>query len=340
MTTVNKLNTLFNSIGVNTIKNEQTSIDIIKEYTQLFFDNKLVNKNYSILNVLGVKNGSGIINHLRNFHNLNMVNDARKALVDKIFLPIANFEELVVVEKKENDTKAKSKLEKNLDKANKKTVVEIDSAIKKSEESIRNNAIRTTANRIIFPTLLLISKGKDFFQFDKNQVKVFLKSLSDEQIKKVFGFDRNKADVNSMNCNLTVLEKLAKAVLINVELQDRTESQQQSEELEVATDEIVASEYSESKAKNMVKSICSMLDYLDNNNSYNEIMDIQRHLEQLENYGLEIADLVEPVRKQGKNLEILGSCHVVEFDKINDLKATNFEELQNKFLKAYSKIVA
>lgn len=339
MTQVNKLNTLFNSIGINTIKNEQTSIDIIKEYTQLFFDNKLVNKNYSILNVLGVKNGSGIINHLRNFHNLNMVNDARKSLVDKIFLPIANFESLVMVEKKE-DTKGKSKLEKNLDKANKKTVVEIDSAIKKSEESIRNNAIRTTANRIIFPTLLLISKGKDFFQFDKNQVKVFLKSLSDEQIKKVFGFDRNKADVNSMNCNLTVLEKLAKAVLINVELQDRTETQEQSEELELATEEVTKSEYSEEKAKNMVKSICSMLDYLDSNNSYNEIMDIQRHLEQLENYGLEIADLVEPVRKQGKNVEILGSCHVVEFDKINDLQATNFEDLQSKFLKAYSKITA
>ena len=37
----NKLNTLFNSIGDNAVNNENTSLDIIKEYLNLHNDNKL-----------------------------------------------------------------------------------------------------------------------------------------------------------------------------------------------------------------------------------------------------------------------------------------------------------
>lgn len=328
----NKLNNLFNSIGNNAIKNEKTSIEIIEEYVVNYFDKKFKVNEYTLLNTLGVKNDSGIINHYRGLVSQSAINDERKNLVNRLFLPFAKLENLVESEKKE----VKTKLQKTLEKAENKQKFEANAQVKKTEQQIINNAIRTTANRIVLPTLLLISKGKDFFKFEKNQVKVYLKSLSNEQVKKTFGFDPSKAEVLAMACNLTVLEKLAKTVLLNVEVQRSIETTEKTENMESTTDEILKGDHSDDKSRTMIASICNMLNYLDTNQDYDAIFEVLNHIETLENYGNEIATLTEPVRKQGNNYEIFGN-YAVKFDGIKDLEAKSFKDLQAKFLKTYSK---
>jgi len=54
---MNKLNTLFNSIGDNNIKNEKTSLDIINEYLILESQGKLKKNEKSIYGFLGCRNG-------------------------------------------------------------------------------------------------------------------------------------------------------------------------------------------------------------------------------------------------------------------------------------------
>ena len=53
---MNKLNTLFNSIGDNNIKNEKTSLDIINEYLILESQGKLKKNEKSIYSELDLLN--------------------------------------------------------------------------------------------------------------------------------------------------------------------------------------------------------------------------------------------------------------------------------------------
>ena len=152
--TKNVANRLFNSIGVGTLNIEKTSVGLIEHYVNLNLENKFKIGTGSIYTYLGVKNNAGIMSELRGQDTLVKLQARRKVIVDKLILPLADLKNLV-----ESDEK-KTKLEKNKAKAEKKANVEIDAVANKSDEKIRANAIRTTANEIPYPTLLLCSLDK------------------------------------------------------------------------------------------------------------------------------------------------------------------------------------
>ena len=102
--TKNKLNTLFNNIGDNAVNNENTSLDIIKEYLNLHNDNKLKVNNTGIYLLLKTKNNVGIKSTIKGIEKLNEITDLRKKVVNKLILPLANFSNLVETET-ENETK-------------------------------------------------------------------------------------------------------------------------------------------------------------------------------------------------------------------------------------------
>ena len=99
----NKLNTMFNSIGDNAVNNENTSLDIIKEYLNLHNDNKLKVNNTGIYLLLKTKNNAGIKATIKGIEKLNEITDLRKKVVNKLILPLANFSNLVETET-ENET--------------------------------------------------------------------------------------------------------------------------------------------------------------------------------------------------------------------------------------------
>ena len=150
--TKNKLNTLFNDIGNNAVNNENTSLDIIKEYLNLHNDNKLKVNNTGIYLLLKTKNNAGIKATIKGIEKLNEITDLRKTVVNKLILPMANFSNLV-----ESENETETKVEKNKKKKEKQANVESEYAVNKSNESIKNNTIRTTANNITIPLLFLIS---------------------------------------------------------------------------------------------------------------------------------------------------------------------------------------
>ena len=57
---------------------------------------------------------------------------------------------------------------------------------------IKSNAIRTTANNICYPILFLCSQDKANYKFKDNRVMVNVMALSDEVVKSVFGFKKDK----------------------------------------------------------------------------------------------------------------------------------------------------
>ena len=69
-----KLHKLFNSIGTNTLNNEQTSIEIIEEYIKLNNTDKLKVNNKSIYLMLGATNGSSILSRLKGYQKLDEYN--------------------------------------------------------------------------------------------------------------------------------------------------------------------------------------------------------------------------------------------------------------------------
>ena len=333
----NKLNTHFNSIGNNAVENEKTSIGIIEELTMQNNKGILKVNNNSIYTLLGVKNGQGIISQLKGYNSLNELTIERKKIVNKLILPKADLRNLVIEETPKKATpKTKTKKEKKETTAEKKQVVEMDNAYNKSNISIKNNAIRTTANNVVFPFAFLASQDVKNYVFENGKVKINTRNLTKDVCSSVFGFNKEKADVGFMYCNLTMLIKLAKAVLFNVKLIDQTEADETAEELENAVDEISKGKFDETKEKNIVKSICSMLDYLDTNNGFNGLLQIETHIFTLEEYGQAKETMANNVRKQGqKKLELFGNF-AVEFDHRKEFNANTFDELESQFNKHFA----
>ena len=345
----NIANKLFNSIGNNTLNNEKTSVNIIEYYVNLNLENKFKVGTYSIYTSLGVKNNAGIMSELRGQDTLIKLQARRKIIVDKLILPLADLNNLV-----ENEDK-KTKLEKNKAKAEKKANVEIDAVANKSDEKIRANAIRTTANDITYPTLFLCSLDKSNFKFKNNRVsinvmilpifKVKINEFETKEIdvcKSIFGFDKSKVGVESgskmfVECNFSVLKKLAQKMLFNVKVQRSIEETNQVEDLEETTEELTKSEYSTQKAEQMVSSIKSQLTYLDNNNSLDGIFQIENHIRELKNYGEKLESIVEPLRKQSNNSinkDIYGSWVVDNVSSVA-LEGNTIEALEKNFNKKF-----
>ena len=333
----NKLNIHFNSIGNNAVENEKTSIGIIEELTMQNNKGILKVNNNSIYTLLGVKNGQGIISQLKGYDSLNELTIERKKVVNKLILPKADLRDLVIEETPKKATpKTKTKKEKKETTAEKKQVVEMDNAYNKSNISIKNNAIRTTANNVVFPFAFLASQDVKNYVFENGKVKINTRNLTKAVCQTVFGFNKEKADVGFMYCNLTMLIKLSKAVLFKVELQDQTKAGETAEELENAVDEVKKGKFDETKEKNIVKSICSMLDYLDTNNGFDGLLQIENHIFKLEEYGQAKELMANNVRKQGqKKLELFGNF-AVEFDHRKEFNANTFDDLESQFNKHFA----
>tara|TARA_Y100000356_G_scaffold63132_1_gene51582 strand:- start:127 stop:1140 length:1014 start_codon:yes stop_codon:yes gene_type:complete len=331
-----QINKLFNEIGNNTLNNEKTSIGIIEQYTILNNENKFKINSYSIYTILGVKNNAGIVSELRGQDTLIKLQGIRKSVVDRLILPIADFKHLVEVDEK------KTKVEKNKDKAEKKANVEVDKVANKSDEKIKSNAIRTTANNICYPILFLCSQDKANYKFKDNRVMVNVMALSDEVVKSVFGFKKEKIVVEQgtkffVQCNFTLLQKLSQKVLFKVEVMRKITEENETESLEESTEELTKGAYSKDKAKKMLKSICSQLDYFDKNNSYDEILQVENHIRTLENYGEELELIVQALRKQTNNSinkDIYGSW-VVDNNNSVELSANTMDKLREQFNKQF-----
>ena len=329
----NKLNKLYNSIGDNELNNQKTTMSLVDEHLKLFNENKLKVDTYSLLSILGVKNGQGIKAELKSYKQLSFITAKRKAIVDKLLLPIADFKKLVEVETAK--PKAKTKTEKKKGKEEKKQIVELDYAVNKSNDLIKKNVIRTTANNIVLPICFLASQDKSNYTFKDNKVKVNIKNLSVEVVKSVFGFNKDKAEVHAMQCNLALLTKLAKADLLDVKVNKGQAEVEETENLEDAVDETTKTEFSEEKANNIVKGISAMLKYLDDNESFDHILQIQNYISDLENYGFETESIVETLRKQSNNTinKDLYGCWVA--DNSTKLTANTMAELKTQFANKY-----
>jgi hypothetical protein len=298
---MNKLNKYYNSIGDNELNNQKVTMNLIEEHLKLFNDNKLKVDTYSLLSILGVKNGQGIKAELKGFKELAPITARRKSIVNKLLLPLADFKQLVETETAKKP-KAKTKTEKKKGKEEKKKIVELDYAVNKSNEAIKKNVI---------------------------------KNLSVDVVKSVFGFNKNNAEVSAMQCNLALLTKLAKADLLAVEVNRGQEEVEETENLEDAVDETTKTEFSEEKANNIVKGISAMLKYLDDNESFDHILQVQNHIDKLENYGFETESIVETLRKQSNNTinKDLYGCWVA--DNSTKLTANTMEELKKQFADKY-----
>ena len=214
----------------------------------------------------------------------------------------------------------------------------MDNAYNKSNISIKNNAIRTTANNVVFPFAFLASQDVKNYAFENGKVKINTRNLTKAVCQNVFGFNKEKADVGFMYCNLTMIIKLAKAVLFNVKILQSTETTEATEELENAVDEISKGKFDETKEKNIVSSISSMLDYLDKNKGFDGILQVENHIFSLEEYGQAKQDLTNNVRKQtknAKNYDIIGSV-AVEYNHSKDFKVNTFDELETQFNKTFA----
>ena len=351
--TTNKANKLFNEIGNNTLNNEKTSVGIIEHYVNLNLENKFKVGTYSIYTALGVKNNAGIMSELRGQDTLVKLQARRKVIVDKLILPIADLKNLV-----ESDEK-KTNLQKKKAKAENKTNVESDAVANKSDEKIKANAIRTTANDITYPILFLCSLDKSNFRFKNNRVSINVMILpifktkvsgTDNEpnikeldvCKSVFGFDKSKVGVEQgqkmfVECNFSVLKKLAQKMLFNVKVQRSIETENELNDLVETTDEITKSNYSDDKANQMVASIKSQLTYLDNNNSLDGILQIENHIRELKNYGEKLELIAEALRKQSKNSinkDIYGSW-VVDNATSVVLEGNTIKAIEDNFRKKF-----
>jgi len=335
----NKLNVHFNSIGNNILKNAETSISIIEEMTLQNSKGNFKTKGNSVYTLLGVRNGAGIISQLKGIKSLNALTIERKKVVNKLILPKAELYHLVEVEKTTTPKpKAKTKKEKKETTAEKKQNVEQDYALNKSNISVKNSAIRTTANNVVFPFIFLASQDVKNYAFENGKVKINTRPLAKKICQEVFGFNKDKADVGFMYCNLALLIKLSKSVLFAVEIMQSVETTETAEELENAVDEINKGDFDETKEKNIVKSISSLLDYLDKQNGFDGILQVENHIFSLEEYGQAKAELTNNVRKQtnnSKNYTIIGS-YACEFNHTKDLEVNTFDELETKFNKTFA----
>lgn len=336
--TKNKLNTLFNNIGDNAVNNENTSLDIIKEYINLHNDNKLKVNNGSIYLLLSAKNNAGIKATIKGKKTVNELSDLRKKVVNSLLLPLANFSNLV-----ESENENETKIEKIKKKKENKAKPESDYAVKKSDQSIKNNTIRTTANNITYPLLFLISQDKNNYKFENGKLYINIMAISKSVVQSVFGFNKDgiKLPENTpylMAVNLTMLIKLSKADLFSVEVKRSETLKTENENVDVATSESVSGEFNESKDKQILKSVITFLNYLDKHKAFNSLLEIENHIFTLDNYGHRKNDIVEEVRKQSNNknnYDLYGSV-AVEFNHSKTFETNNFEELERQFRKTFA----
>lgn len=333
-----QLNNFLTSIGDNTIKNEITSMSIVQRNNELFQENKFKVNNDSIYSMLGIKAPNQILTETRGFETVDRINMERKRLVDRIILPLANFKNLV-----ESDKEKTTKLEKKKTKEKNKAKPEPDHTIKKSDEKIRANAIRTTANRVLYPSLFIMTLDKSNYKFDKKVVRINLFCLKNEIVKSIFGLNNDNlkkatdSKVYFVDCNFTLLEKLTQKYMFKVEVTRGTEASEDSEDLEVVTEDLTKGQYTPEKAQAMSDSIKKQLTYLDDNNGLDAILQIENHLRTLTNYGNTLEEIVETGRKQSKNSilkDIYGSW-VVDNASSVELKSNSIEELKSKFNKQF-----
>ena len=333
-----QLNNYLTSIGDNTIKNEITSMSIVQRNNELFQENKFKVNNDSIYSMLGIKAPNQILTETRGFETVDRINMERKRLVDRIILPLANFKNLV-----ESDKEKTTKLEKKKTKEKNKSKPEPDHTIKKSDEKIRANAIRTTANRVLYPSLFIMSLDKSNYEFQKKVVRINLFCLKNEIVKSIFGLDNDNlkkatdSKVYFVECNFTLLEKLTQKYMFKVEVTRSTETNAEAEDLEDVTDEATSGEYTPEKAQTMAESIKKQLTYLDDNMGLDAILQVENHIRKLTNYGNTLEEIVETGRKQSKNgiVKDLYGSWVVDNASSAELESNTIEELKGKFNKHF-----
>ena len=335
-----QLNTMLTSIGNNTIQNEVTSMGIVQRNNELFQQGNFKYNNDSIYSMLGIKSPNAILTHTRGLATVENINYERKRLVDRIILPLANFKNLV-----ESDKDKATKLDKKKTKEKNKSKPEPDHTIKKSDERIRANAIRTTANRVLYPSLFIMSLDKSNYEFQKKVVRINLFCLKNEIVKSIFGLDNDnlkKATPDSkvyfVECNFTLLEKLTQKYMFKVEVTRSTETNAEAEDLEATTDEATSGEYTPEKAQTMAESIKKQLTYLDDNHGLDAILQVENHLRSLTNYGNRLEELVETLRNQSKNgiVKDIYGCQVVDNSTSVEFKASTIEDLTKKFNKHFN----
>ena len=331
-----QLNTMLTSIGNNTIQNEVTSMGIVQRNNELFQQGNFKYNNYSINTIFGIKAPNQILTETRGFETVDKINHMRKTLVEKIILPLANFKDLVEPEKT-------TKLDKKKTKEKNKAKPEPDHTIKKSDEKIRANAIRTTANRVLYPSLFIMSLDKSNYKFDKKVVRINLFCLKNEIVKSIFGLDNDNlkkatdSKVYFVECNFTLLEKLTQKYMFNVSVDRSITSTEEAEDLEATTEEATSGEYTPEKAQTMAESIKKQLTYLDDNEGLDAILQVENHLRGLTNYGNRLEELVETLRNQSKNgiVKDIYGCQVVDNATSVEFKANTIEDLTSKFNKHF-----
>ena len=235
----------------------------------------------------------------------------------------------------------KTKVEKNKDKKEKQANIESEYAVNKSNESIKNNTIRTTANNITMPLLFLISQDKNNYDFDNGKLYINIKAIEKKVVSSVFGF--NKDNIKSegkyfVAVNLTMLIKLSKADLFSVKITQTINTNTENENVDVATDEAVKGEFTESKGGQITQSVITFLNYLDKNNAFNSLLEIENHIFTLDNYGHKKNGITENVRAQtkgSKNYDLYGSV-AVEFNHSKDFKVNSIDQLETEFNKVFA----
>ena len=205
----------------------------------------------------------------------------------------------------------------------------------KLDKNISDNAIRNTANNIVYSILFLITQDKKAYSFEKKRVHINIANIEKNVVKSVFGFNKDKVKSSDLwlACNLTLLNKLAKNVLFNVKVLRSIKDTENTEDTEQAISEILESEYSEDKGKTMVGNIVKMLDYLDTNKYFDGIIQVSNHIDTLQEYGQKIFDLQNDVRKQGKNNYDLKGTWACEYNHYKEIKANTFEQLESEYNK-------
>ena len=339
---MNKLNTLFNSIGDNNIKNEKTSLDIINEYLILESQGKLKKNEKSIYGFLGCRNGGEIIKTINGIKNQSQLNEIRALIVNNLLLPIADLSHLATTDfsedtedevesEDEDNSEDKTKDEKLIADMSK---YNIDYQVEKTNNAIKNNAIRTTANKICWALVLLIAKGNQNYKFHKDVFEIFVKSFSNEQVKKVFGVDleHKKAPkgITSFNANLTQLDKLSRVVLFQV-LNEKKDNDSSLTQLKQSAKKMTAKKDNSKKILQVVK---NFLNYFDNHKLYAELHSVEKHIFSLENYGQAKEKIVEDVRKQTKKQLFFYGDEVVSFEP-TEFNSKNFVDFEKQFNKQY-----
>ena len=339
---MNKLNTLFNSIGDNNIKNEKTSLDIINEYLILESQGKLKKNEKSIYGFLGCRNGGEIIKTINGIKNQSQLNEIRALIVNNLLLPIADLSHLATTEfsedfedevesEDEDNSEDKTKDEKLIADMSK---YNIDYQVEKTNNAIKNNAIRTTANKICWALVLLIAKGNQNYKFHKDVFEIFVKSFSNLQVKKVFGVDleHKKAPkgITSFNANLTQLDKLSRVVLFQV-LNEKKDDDTEHTQLKSVARKMTAKKDNSKKILQVVK---NFLNYFDNHKLYAELHSVEKHIFKLENYGQAKEKIVEDVRKQTKKQLFFYGDEVVAFEP-TEFNSKNFIDFESQFNKKY-----